>query len=75
MELHDSVTSSSRAISCTKPQTLLLDLAPSVSCLGSKPGSLLCHMKPEAVVQGSLPWHQKSELAMSCLVQFTGELV
>ena len=75
MELHASVTYSSGAISCTKLQTLLLDLAPSMSCLGSKPGSLLCHMKPEAVVQGLLPWHQKSEQALPYRVQFTGELV
>lgn len=75
MKLHPLVTYSSGAISCTKAQTLLPDLAPSVSCLGSKPGSVLCHMKPEAAVQGSLPWCQKSELAFPYWVQVTGELV
>lgn len=53
VELHASVTYSSGAISCTNPQILLPDLAPSVSCLGSKPGFLLCYMKPEAAVQDS----------------------
>lgn len=75
MDLHASVTYSSAAINCTNPQTLLLDLALSMSSLGSKPGSLLCHVKPEAVVQGSPPWHLKSKLVLPYGLHFTGELV
>lgn len=75
VELHALVSYSSGAISCTNPQILLPDLAPSVSCLESKPGSLLCHMMPEAVMQGCLPWHQKPEQAHPYQVQFTRELV
>jgi len=32
-------------------------------------------MKPEAVVQGSLPWNQKSERGLLKSVQFTDELI